>query len=50
MDNKNELIFGHLNINSNRSKFELSIEQVKGNVDVLLISETKVDDSFQFSK
>ena len=45
-DNLNKLIFVHLNINSIRNKFELLSEQSKGNVDVLMISETKIDDSF----
>ena len=39
-------MFGHLNINSIRSKLELLSEQVKGNLDVFMISETKVNDSF----
>ena len=29
-----------------RNKFELLVEQVKGNINVLMISETKIDDSF----
>ena len=41
----NKLIFAHLNINSTRNKFEELI-QVKGTVDVLMIFETKIDDSF----
>ena len=45
-DNLNKLIFAHLNINSIRNKFELLSKQIKGNVDVLMISETKIDDSF----
>ena len=45
-DNLNTLIFAHLNINSIRNKFELLSEQIKGNVDVLMTSETKIDDSF----
>ena len=45
-DNLNKLIFAHLNINSIRNKFEELISQVKGTVDVLMISETKIDDSF----
>ena len=45
-DNLDKLIFAHLNINSIRNKFELLSEQIKGNVDVLMISETKIDDSF----
>ena len=32
----------HLNINSMRSTFELLKEQIKDNVDILMISETKV--------
>ena len=42
----NKVIFAHLNINSIRNKFEEHISQVKGTVDVLMISETKIDDSF----
>ena len=42
----NKLIFAHLNINSTRNKFEELISQVKGTVDVLMIFETKIDDSF----
>ena len=42
----NKLIFAHLNINSIRNNFEELISQVKGTVDVLMISETKIDDSF----
>ena len=41
----NKLIVAHLNINSIRNKFEELISQVKGTVDVLMISETKIDDS-----
>ena len=33
-------------INSLRNKFELLVDQVKGNIDVLMISETKMNDSF----
>ena len=42
----NKLIFAHLNINSIRNKFEELISQVKGTADVLMISETNIDDSF----
>ena len=45
-DNLNELIFAHLNINSIKNNFEELISHVKGAVDVLMISETKIDDSF----
>ena len=42
----NKVIFANLNINSIRNKFEELITQVKGTADVLMISETKIDDSF----
>ena len=44
--NLSKLVFAHLNINSISNKFEFLVEQVKGNIDVLMISETKIDDSF----
>ena len=45
-DNLNKIIHANLNINSIRNKFDCLSEQVKGNIDILLISETKIDDSF----
>ena len=36
----------HLNINFLRNKFDALVEQVSGNVDVLVLSETKIDKSF----
>ena len=35
-----------LNINSIRNKFNYHSEQIRGNVDILLVWETKIDDSF----
>ena len=46
MDNRNKSFFGRLNINSSCNKFNLLSKHVKGNIDVFMISETKVDDSF----
>ena len=46
MDKKNKSVFGHLNIKAIRNKFELLNEVVKGNVEVLMMSEPGVDDSF----
>ena len=43
-NNLNKLVFAHLNINSIRNKFKLLSEKVRGNVDVLIVSETKIDD------
>ena len=45
-DNSNKLIFAHVNINFIRNKFEFLSTQVKGNIDVLMVSETKIDNSF----
>ena len=45
-DNSNKLIFAHININFMRNKFESLSTQVKGNIDVLMVFETKIDDSF----
>ena len=46
----NKLIFGHLNINSLRNKFDLLSEQVKGSIDILMVSGTELDDSFPESQ
>ena len=40
------VIFGHLNINSLRNKFFWTSELIKGKVDIFLINETKLDESF----
>ena len=45
-NNLNMLIFAHLNINQIRKKLELLIIQIKSTVDVLMISEIEIDDSF----
>ena len=45
-NNLNKLVSIHLNISPIRNKFELFPEQVRGNVDVLMVSETEIDDSF----
>ena len=42
----NKVIIGHININSLRNKFELLTEMVRDKVDLLMISETKLDSSF----
>ena len=41
-----KLILGHLNINSIRNKFEALKFIIDNNIDISLISETKLDDSF----
>ena len=42
----NDVIISHLNMNSLRNKFDLLTEQVKANVDVLVIYETTLGSSF----
>ena len=44
--NVNRLTIGHLNINSIRKKFQPLIKWVKGNLDILVVTETKIDSSF----
>ena len=44
--NLNRVILAQLNINSIRNKFDLIAEWIKGKVDVLMISEIKIDESF----
>ena len=45
-NNVNRIIVGHLNINSLRYKFEELKDIVKSNVDIIILSETKIDDRF----
>ena len=40
-DDSNKLIFAHIKINSVRNKFHFLSTQVKGNIDVLMVSEKK---------
>ena len=49
-NNLNKLIFAHLNTNSIRNKFELLSEQIKGDIDVLMISKTKINASFNLGQ
>ena len=50
--NAGRLVIGYININSIRNKFQGLVEIVNGNIDILMIAETKLDTSFpneQFS-
>ena len=40
-----KLIIAHMNMNSLRKKFELLAEFIRGKVDILMVSETKTDES-----
>ena len=43
IQNKNRITIGHININSLLNKFEQLREFCKDNIDILLITETKLD-------
>ena len=45
-ENPNRPIFAQININSIRNKCQILASQIINNVDVLLVYETKFDDSF----
>ena len=44
--NLNKIVIGHLNINSLRNKFDFLVTQVKEYIDILMMSEKKLDESF----
>ena len=46
MKNMKKIIAGQLNINSIRNNFDFLVQQVKGNINIFMISETKLDESF----
>ena len=48
--NLNRLIIAQLNINSIRNKFEPLQELIKENIDILVITESKIDSSFPFNQ
>ena len=50
VQNVNKILIGHLNINSIRNKFELFADLVKDKLDIILISETKIDSTFPKSQ
>ena len=50
LSNINKVIIGHLDINSLRNKLKSLINIVKGTIDILLVSETKIDASFPQSQ
>ena len=50
LQNLNKLIIAHLNINSIRGKFEALKTFVKNNLDILVVSETKLDHTFPFNQ
>ena len=46
LSNVNRLVIGHININSLRNKFESLKILIKGNIEILVITESKLDESF----
>ena len=48
--NLNRIVISHISINVIRNKFELLAEAVMGNVDILMVTETKIDTSFPTSQ
>ena len=52
LKNIDRLLIGHLNINSIRNKFDALKQMIKNNIDILIVSESKLDNTFpdkQFS-
>ena len=48
--NPHRIIIGHLNINSVRNKLESLVSFVGNNLDIFMVSETKIDDTFPESQ
>ena len=48
--NLNRIVISHININSIINKFELLAEAVMGSIDILIVTETKIDESFPTSQ
>ena len=46
LKNPKNVILGHLNVNSLRSKIEAVEELMRNNIDISLFSETKLDETF----
>ena len=46
LKNVDKIIIGHININSIRNKIDMLADLIRGRLDVLLISETKLDITF----
>ena len=50
INNPSRIIFGHINIKSIRNEFEQLIYIVNNEIDILMISETRLDDTFPTSQ
>ena len=50
LKNSRRIFIGHLNVNSIRNKFDMVFDLIKGQIDIFLISETKIDSTFPSSQ
>ena len=50
VENPWRIIFGQINVNSIRNKFDLLMNIVKNEIDILMVWETKTDNSFPISQ
>ena len=48
--NVNRLVIGHLNINSLPGKFDQLKVVIENNIDILIVTETKIDSNFSSSQ
>ena len=48
--NLNRIVLSHININFLRNKFDLLAKAIMGNADILMVTETKIDESFPTSQ
>ena len=49
IENPSRITFGQININSIRNKFDLLMNIIKNEIDIFMISETKIDNNFPIS-
>ena len=49
-ENPSRIIFRQISINSVRNKFDLLMNIIKNEIDILMISETKIDNNFPISQ
>ena len=49
-ENRYRVIIGHININSVRNKFESLVKYVSNNLDILMVLEAKINNTFPESQ
>ena len=50
IENPSKILFGQININLIRHKFDLLMNIIKNEIGIFMISETKIDNSFSISQ